>query len=61
LSDAEKSAKEIESALRRCNPPIIGRIDDDRIVLDLRTVPRNADGVLADSLRTVLAGGAERQ
>jgi L-seryl-tRNA(Ser) seleniumtransferase len=61
LSDAEKSAKEIESALRRCNPPIIGRIDDDRIVLDLRTVPRNADGVLADSLRTVLAVGAEPQ
>jgi L-seryl-tRNA(Ser) seleniumtransferase len=54
LSHAEKSAKEIEGALRRCNPPIIGRIDDDRILLDLRTVPRNADDVLADSLRVVL-------
>ena len=54
LSHAERSADDIERALRRCNPPVIGRIEDDRILLDLRTVPPGADGALADSLQVVL-------
>ena|SRR2546423_3774380 len=34
------SADEIETRLRMNNPPVIGRIEDDRVLLDLRTVPQ---------------------
>lgn len=59
LAHAERSADEIEQALRMCDPPIIGRIEDDRLLLDLRTVPRAADDALADSLRDVLLPKSE--
>jgi L-seryl-tRNA(Ser) seleniumtransferase len=59
LAHAERSADEIERALRRCDPPIIGRIEDDRLLLDLRTVPRAADDALADSLRDVILSKSE--
>jgi L-seryl-tRNA(Ser) seleniumtransferase len=32
------TAAEIEERLRRNDPPIIARIEQDRVVLDLRTV-----------------------
>jgi L-seryl-tRNA(Ser) seleniumtransferase len=37
------SATKRLSALRRGTPSVIGRIEDDRVVLDLRTVPPEAD------------------
>ena len=33
---------------------VIGRIDDDRVILDLRTVPPDADDRLEGAVRTVL-------
>src|SRR2546423_3826217 len=33
------SANEIETRLRMNNPPVVARIEDDRVLLDLRTVP----------------------
>jgi L-seryl-tRNA(Ser) seleniumtransferase len=41
------SADQIEQHLRALEPPIIARIQDDRIVLDLRTVLPQEDGQLA--------------
>ena len=33
-------------ALRRVEPPVVARIEDDAVVLDLRSVPRSRDGEL---------------
>ena len=49
----------LEAALRRLDPPVIARIERDRVVLDLRTVFEDEDAALADGLRTV--AGARQQ
>jgi L-seryl-tRNA(Ser) seleniumtransferase len=49
-----RSASRTTAALRRGTPPVICRIEDDRVILDLRTVPPEADARLEDALRTVL-------
>ena len=38
------------STLRRCVPPIIGRIEDDQVILDLRTVEPHNDSLLINAL-----------
>jgi len=38
IAHARRSAQEIEAALRRNSPPVIARIERDRLLLDLRTV-----------------------
>jgi len=45
----DRSPDALEEALRRGHPPVIARIESDRLVLDLRTVPeeREEDLVLA--------------
>jgi L-seryl-tRNA(Ser) seleniumtransferase len=43
------------AALRAGTPAIIGRIVDDAVVLDLRTVEPSDDGRLADGIRAALA------
>jgi L-seryl-tRNA(Ser) seleniumtransferase len=54
LAVREASATRTLAALRRGTPAVIGRIEDDRVILDLRTVPPEADERLEDALRTVL-------
>ena len=41
------SADQIEQHLRSLDPPIVARIQDDRVVLDLRTVDPADDALLA--------------
>jgi L-seryl-tRNA(Ser) seleniumtransferase len=38
VTSSEHKTSELESALRSCDPPVICRVKDDRIVLDMRTV-----------------------
>lgn len=38
IAHARYSAQDLSSALRRNDPPVIARVEDDRLVLDLRTV-----------------------
>jgi len=44
------SAAALEARLRRLDPPVIARIEDDRLVLDLRTVPPEEDEALGEAL-----------
>jgi L-seryl-tRNA(Ser) seleniumtransferase len=47
------SPDDLESALRSLDPPVIARIESDRVVLDLRTVLEDQDELLASLLRRV--------
>ncbi len=55
LEHTELSANDTESRLRNYSPPIIGRISDDKVLLDLRTVDPSEDAELIRSLESVFA------
>ena len=47
------SADELSALLRACAPPIIGRVEDGRVLLDLRTVFPHQDANLAAALASL--------
>lgn len=51
LNHPALSAVQIEERLRASDPPVIARIDNGRVVLDLRTVAPEEDGMLLEVLR----------
>jgi len=51
VSRAGLSADALEARLRTGRPPIIARIVDDRVVLDLRTVAPDEDDTIVNALR----------
>jgi L-seryl-tRNA(Ser) seleniumtransferase len=55
LTHGEMSADQMDAALRRGDPPVVGRIEDDRLILDLRTVFPKQDEALARHVRETLA------
>jgi L-seryl-tRNA(Ser) seleniumtransferase len=46
LEIPRRSAEEIENRLRHSDPPVIARVEDGRVILDLRTVFENEEGEL---------------
>jgi L-seryl-tRNA(Ser) seleniumtransferase len=50
LTHETLSASAVEEALRHARPPVIARIVDDRVMLDLRTVDEREETELADAL-----------
>jgi L-seryl-tRNA(Ser) seleniumtransferase len=44
------SPQELESTLRRATPPVIARIKEDRLLLDLRTVASDEEGEIVKAL-----------
>jgi L-seryl-tRNA(Ser) seleniumtransferase len=48
------SATRTLAALRLGTPAVIGRIDDERVILDLRTVPSASDEPLEHAVRAAL-------
>jgi L-seryl-tRNA(Ser) seleniumtransferase len=49
------SAERLMAGLRAGDPPVIGRVNNDVVILDLRTVDPADDGLLAAALRGALA------
>jgi L-seryl-tRNA(Ser) seleniumtransferase len=47
-------ADDLSARLRRGAPPVVARIEADRVVLDLRTVRPDEDQQLADALVTAI-------
>lgn len=50
LSHPELTAAQLEQLLRATQPPVIARVVDDRVVLDLRTVAEDEESELLDTL-----------
>jgi L-seryl-tRNA(Ser) seleniumtransferase len=53
LSHAELKPDEIECKLRNCSPPVISRIADNLVLLDLRTVDEREEPELLAALRSL--------
>ena len=53
ITHTKLSANQIEEQLRQSNPPIIARIEDDRVLLDLRTVTTADEAALASALMSI--------
>jgi L-seryl-tRNA(Ser) seleniumtransferase len=45
----------LAAALRAHTPPVVGRVEQGRCLLDLRSVPPEADEVLLEAVRAVAA------
>jgi L-seryl-tRNA(Ser) seleniumtransferase len=56
IANDELSPDALEERLRRATPPVIARIESDRVLLDLRTVLPVQDAQLATLLRGILPG-----
>jgi L-seryl-tRNA(Ser) seleniumtransferase len=50
-----RSATKLLAALRQGSRPVVGRIEDGRVILDLRTVPDTMDDILATAIDQALA------
>ncbi|HEY3383411.1 MAG TPA: L-seryl-tRNA(Sec) selenium transferase [Vicinamibacterales bacterium] len=60
LTHAVRSANWIDEHLRRREPPVVGRIEKDRLLLDLRTVQPDQDDVVATALAELPYRGSAR-
>jgi L-seryl-tRNA(Ser) seleniumtransferase len=52
-------ATKIAALLRQGDPPVIARIQEDRLVFDMRTLRDEELGLLAEAVCRALAGGAQ--
>ena len=55
ISIKSKSPDDVGKKLREANYPVIGRIEDDRFILDLRTVLPEQDPLLVTSLKQIFS------
>jgi L-seryl-tRNA(Ser) seleniumtransferase len=53
ITHSELSAEELATGLRNSDPPIIARVEDGRVLLDLRTVFPNQDAAIAEALHRI--------
>jgi L-seryl-tRNA(Ser) seleniumtransferase len=56
LRHSSIQAQSLLHALRQLDPPVIGRVSDDIVLLDLRTVEPEFDAILVSLLRRAAAG-----
>jgi L-seryl-tRNA(Ser) seleniumtransferase len=53
---AHDGAERLAARLRHSRPPVVGRIEDDRVIIDLRTVSEAELDPLASGIVNALAG-----
>jgi L-seryl-tRNA(Ser) seleniumtransferase len=58
VSSDRYGAEELQARLRAQAPPVIARIEDDRLMLDLRTVFEEEEGVLLKAMHEAMVGKA---
>jgi L-seryl-tRNA(Ser) seleniumtransferase len=51
ISHGDLSCHAIAARLRASHPPVVARIESDRVLLDLRTVPPDLDADLTEALK----------
>jgi L-seryl-tRNA(Ser) seleniumtransferase len=56
IAHPRMSSDQLLAALRRNTPPVIARIENDRVVLDLRTVAPEEDEMIANAVRQAFEG-----
>jgi L-seryl-tRNA(Ser) seleniumtransferase len=56
IESGKVSTAELASRLRLHRPPILARVEEERLLLDLRTVPPEQDAFLAEALLDCLGG-----
>jgi L-seryl-tRNA(Ser) seleniumtransferase len=56
VSHKDYSADELANRLRSCDPPIIGRVEEGRVLLDPRTVFAEQDEEIVKAFRQMDAG-----
>jgi len=56
VRSATMGSNKIEAALRNNRPPIIGRIESDQYILDVRTLQKGDDAVIQEAFRLLLSG-----
>ncbi|HMQ03239.1 MAG TPA: L-seryl-tRNA(Sec) selenium transferase [Pyrinomonadaceae bacterium] len=54
MSHSDVGAEEIQRALRRTNPPVIARIEEDRVLIDIRTVDPAEEEDLVNAVNSVI-------
>ena len=54
LRSSRQSTNQMESQLRQADPPVIARVEDDQLLLDLRTVFRDEEDELVKALEILL-------
>ena len=53
MSMHDSSADWLSARLRRCDPPIVARVEDGRVLLDLRTVFPEQDRAIAGAIQSI--------
>jgi L-seryl-tRNA(Ser) seleniumtransferase len=53
VTHSSHSAQELEQLLRRNSTPVIARVEEDALLLDLRTVFEDQDEELFEALRVI--------
>jgi L-seryl-tRNA(Ser) seleniumtransferase len=61
LASSELNASALQRALRNADLPIITRVKDDRVILDMRTVRDDEVLLIAEALRIIDAGGGAEE
>jgi L-seryl-tRNA(Ser) seleniumtransferase len=57
ITSSDQKAGFLEEVLRKADPPVICRIKDDRVILDMRTVRDDEVPLVAGAFRAIEAGG----